>query len=143
MQNYDALQFECQKFADDDEFKSYLSENYPDFLATGYYVQVAVGKGWWPFVLHLAQFMRDNGMSGQCRISQIKEKFGTLRIYAEPIADKDIYNLLYGEICRLEGLSASHCEKCGTREHVSTDTKPGGYWVKTYCDACFQDSSNG
>lgn len=141
MKNYDQLQFDCNKFADSDEFELYLRTAYPNFL--GKRVQVAVQKGWWPFILHLAQFLREKDLEKDVQISQIKEKFGYLRIYADPITTKKSIKMVYDKIVELERFSGSYCERCGSREHVSTDTKPNGYWVKTYCDACFKDSSNG
>ena len=138
MKNYDKLQFECCKFENIEDFDTFLRNEFPTFLS--HRCDISIGRGWWPFILHLAQFMRDNHFLEEVSIAQIKEKFGYLRIYADIISNKDVYDKIYEEIADLESFSRSYCEKCGSKENVSTDTKPNGYWVKTYCDACFKDS---
>ncbi len=60
------------------------------------------------------------------KIEQIKEKFGTLRIYTENI---DTTSYTYGVIDMAEAMSCKICEKCG---------KPGKLymkgWHKTLCE---------
>jgi hypothetical protein len=58
------------------------------------------------------------------KISQVKEKFGTLRIYADYITDYQ-----HGAINMAENMSAVTCEVCGDR-----GTLRGGGWLRTLCD---------
>ena len=68
---------------------------------------------------------------------QIKEKFGTLRLYAS-------YEAKYHEqvtpiINQYESLSRFVCERCGyVGENVTTE----GSWLKTYCKRCRRDVNN-
>ena len=61
--------------------------------------------------------------------AQIKEKFGTLRLYYD---GGDEY--IAGVISMAESMSESVCEDCG---------KPGsrrdGGWIRTLCDACEEE----
>jgi hypothetical protein len=58
------------------------------------------------------------------RISQVKEKFGTLRIYADYVTDYQS-----GIITMAECLSAATCEVCG-----SPGALRDGNWIRTLCD---------
>ena len=78
---------------------------------------------------------------------QIKEKFGTLRYYAEyvPSADDEPYHhrtetakrMFHRLIDETERRSAYHCERCGEpgvlRKHLM--------WYKTLCDQCAPENS--
>ena len=57
---------------------------------------------------------------------QVKEKFGTLRIYH---TSYDPY--IAGVISMAEGMSASTCESCGNKGLLSTKG-----WYHTLCDPC-------
>jgi hypothetical protein len=59
---------------------------------------------------------------------QIKEKFGTARIYfneTTPFID--------GVIAMTEHLTAHTCERCSMPGH-----RCPGTWIKTFCDDCFK-----
>jgi hypothetical protein len=61
-------------------------------------------------------------------VAQIKEKFGTLRMYCDNVDD-----YARGVIDMAEALSADTCEVCGGKG------KPvGGRWVQTLCEECNQ-----
>lgn len=57
---------------------------------------------------------------------QVKEKFGTLRIYAHGCT-----NEIYAAIEEAEGRSATMCEQCGATSCVN-----GNGWLSTICNAC-------
>lgn len=61
-------------------------------------------------------------------VAQIKEKFGTLRLYFDNVND---YN--QGVIDLAEVMSAEICEVCGER-----GKSIGGRWVQTLCKECNQ-----
>jgi hypothetical protein len=61
-------------------------------------------------------------------VAQIKEKFGTLRMYCDNVDD-----YARGVIDMAETLSGETCEACGGKG------KPvGGRWVQTLCEECNQ-----
>jgi hypothetical protein len=82
----------------------------------------SVGKGWSSLIRTALKYKPKD-----TKIVQVKEKFGTLRIYHEPYTEK------YEEIINiLEYVSAHTCEHCG---------KPGRLdkrypWCLTLCVEC-------
>jgi hypothetical protein len=62
------------------------------------------------------------------KFAQIKEKFGTLRVYVDG-GNKEIWDI----IDQAERQSGLTCEECGTTEGNIT-TKGG--WIRTLCDPC-------
>ena len=88
---------------------------------------LAVDPGWFDLlfaVFHLAGGM---GAANRWETVQVKEKYGTLRIYYE--AEPDVSDRLDRIIEAAEHLSAHICEKCGAPGEI----RPGGY-VRTLCD---------
>lgn len=91
------------------------------------------------------------------RIDQIKEKFGTLRIYCEPVwpdrqptknfefaipnmgaradAENDVEQKLKFARIRAEGRSAHTCEVCGRPGQLTVS----GHWYRTACDEHAKD----
>lgn len=62
--------------------------------------------------------------------TQIKEKFGTLRLYSAG-GNKEIVNITD----EAEKASANICETCGTKIDVNLLSRSGG-WLFTSCQAC-------
>src|SRR3989304_8672911 len=58
---------------------------------------------------------------------QIKEKFGTLRLYCTPSPNS---------ITFLENASCSICEKCGSNRDIGNTEG----WIKTLCKECGKDN---
>ena len=88
------------------------------------------GNGWKPLIDNvineIISYNKNN--NEKIYITQIKEKFGGLRVYTTSAPDY-IDNL----IIEAERESYKICENCGTRENVITDTKG---WIKTLCNDC-------
>lgn len=86
------------------------------------------GDGWAEILRSLcfmiAQRMKNRG--GDFRFTQIKEKFGLLRIYG---SGGDDY--ISGLIAMAEAVSGTVCDTCGDRGSV----RRGG-WLMTLCDKC-------
>ena len=59
-------------------------------------------------------------------VAQIKEKFGTLRIYCDNVND-----YAAGVFDMAESLSGMTCEKCGAR-----GKQTGSSWIHTLCENC-------
>lgn len=82
----------------------------------------SVGFGWTSLILVVFDTKPDT-----IKIVQVKEKFGSLRIYHDP------YNQKFQKIISgMEMASGSICEWCG--KVGSSDTL--NYWIKTLCDDC-------
>lgn len=89
------------------------------------------GKGWWPMIEKVASAIDSfNAVhpDSPVEVSQIKQKFGGLRIYHNN-APEDIRLLID------EAVEASWrtCERCGTTEGVTTNLE--GYRL-TLCPEC-------
>ena len=96
------------------EFHDHYKDYYP------------VGKGWKPIVDKLVDDIIK--IAPDTNISQIKEKFGTLRFYCSGDGGDAIYKLIE----KAEQESAKTCEMCGTKERVTTK----GGWLITLCPPC-------
>jgi len=91
------------------------------------------GRGWYPLIYELLdklQAIEDRDKMG-LEITQIKEKFGGLRVYTN-IETREIWEL----IDKYEAKSFTICEACG---------KPGKLrnnhgWYITLCDECQKES---
>jgi len=63
-------------------------------------------------------------------LSQVKEKFGALRVYVDD-CDDPFPSWMNDEIAKAEELSRKTCENCGDPGELR-----GGSWLKTLCDPC-------
>jgi hypothetical protein len=70
-------------------------------------------------------------------ILQIKEKFGRLRIYFEPLKTKIVNDELWNIINAAEEESSKICEFCGEPAEIKK-IKGFGEWLKCICDKCFK-----
>lgn len=98
------------------------------------FVLGGVGKGWHPFLTMLIEQM--NLWCKEAHITQVKEKFGTLRFYTAAVVLKD--NLegwavpdFEAWIHFAEEVSGYYCETCG-----APGTRRDTGWIKTLCDTC-------
>lgn len=93
------------------------------YLPTGYDIETglaSVGSGWAELVRRAFEALPEGHT-----IVQVKEKFGSLRIYFEPNqrAYEDLLDQLASE-------SLAICEVCGNSGRLRTDR----YWQRTLCD---------
>jgi ribosomal protein S14 len=99
---------------------------------------VECGKGWHgliqPIFDYVKEYNRDKDVGERIVIRQIKEKYGSLRIYTNFVTDE-----LDEIIEKAEAESTRVCELCGTREHVGT--KHDG-WIMTLCRNCVQEMAD-
>jgi hypothetical protein len=90
------------------------------------------GDGWYWLLdqvcLMITQYSRDNRNVGPVLFSQIKEKWGGLRIYYSG-GDSAIADIIWFAA----QLSYSICENCGTTDKVSRNKKG---WIQTLCKGC-------
>lgn len=96
------------------------------------------GDGWLEILVSLCENIeeeceKDAEAKKNFKFSQIKEKFGTLRVYTRG-GNKAIYDL----ILDAEKESAKVCEYCGIRdETIATKGTIGQFgWIRTLCQNC-------
>jgi hypothetical protein len=92
---------------------------------------IECGDGWYWLIDELCaalQYETDKFNAPQVQFSQIKEKFGELRIYT----DSNDSNVQKAQMDFAEDLSNKICENCG--QMGATKTKTG--YVKTLCEKC-------
>lgn len=89
--------------------------------------QAQVGPGWAELLTELHEKLEFLAKAQGCdyTVSQIKEKFGTLRFYA------NCTDIMQDCISAAEHQSSFVCEGCG-----DYGTLRKGGWLKTLCDKC-------
>jgi len=103
---------------------------------TAMYWGVECGPGWYNLIDTLCyslQKLTDKKGHPQVEFTQVKEKFGSLRIYTQGGSD-----LQWELISFAEDLSKKICEKCGKPGQLRNDG-----WMITLCDDCQKRRDNG
>ncbi len=108
-----------------------LVEDFPSLFYVRPRCGIDYGEGWDGLIRKLCtKIVAIAPQVGYVTVTQIKEKFGTLRFYIDPVnVDKENWELIGQAISEAEQESAITCEYCG---------KPGvarsGSWIRTLCD---------
>ena len=118
----------------DKELQNKLREKYPtvmkeyggDMRQTCMAWGVCCGDGWYDIIDKLCSKLEPMGVVA----AQIKEKFGGLRFYINPV-DKGDWDTIHNAINEAERKSYKTCENCG-----QPGERKGGAWVRTLCDEC-------
>lgn len=89
------------------------------------------GDGW-KKILHecfaALRVLKEHGIAPNLGLMQVKEKFGTLRVY---LYGEDPYEIAFAVASHAEHRSSNTCEDCG-----DYGTRRGGGWIRTLCDKC-------
>lgn len=97
------------------------------------------GDGWYEIIrnlcLQIQEYCDSNQEVPQVEVTQVKEKFGSLRFYVNWGNDK-----IYSFISKAEGLSGVTCELCGSQKDDVKMRSKG--WITVRCDKCY-DSQGG
>lgn len=123
----------------------FTREEYPILLEKD--IGCAVPDTWFPHVKHLLDHMEWLSTASpefsSLRVLQIKEKFGSLRVYTEfnPVVQKDSWQteeyyrgFLRGIIDMTGFICANTCVECGSHEEILNTTKgTDGGWVAPRC----------
>ena len=121
------------------EYDEYLVKNFPNLYRQRYLSPQETcmcwgfdtGNGWFDLIKRLSEDITK--ISPETEAVQVKEKFGGLRFYVTNATD-EVYKLIE----EAENESFKICEKCGSRENVTTE----GCWVFTLCDKCWENKRN-
>lgn len=104
-----------------------IIKKYPQFFEEK--PNVYVGKGWHKILLKMCQeidlFLKEQP-DDSFKINQIKEKFGSLRVYIWAEKNTEMINSI---IRKYEDISAHVCEKCGLPSKIRTDLG----WIQSLC----------
>lgn len=123
----------------DERLENYLKENYPQIIPENFYFEC--GDGW--FLILNAAFDRMMKTKDKTRfendpyprVAQIKEKFGTMRLYIDSLdAGREYWDAINSIVTMAETLSSRTCESCG-RAGFPHDAG----WMKVYCKWCQTD----
>jgi hypothetical protein len=112
------------------ELTKKLLDKYPTLYNQQHFWGFECGDGWYNIIDHLSSAITTytNPKSEfpvfDIFVSQVKEKFGELRFYADN-TDK----VIDGMIWLAEHMSENTCETCGNRGEMR-----GGSWLVTLCD---------
>lgn len=87
-------------------------------------------------IKHHVKYKRYKEPEFNPKVEQVKEKFGTLRIYLSGGDD-----ITTGYIDMACSLSALFCLTCGTRKDVSFGKD--GFWLNTRCSTCREKNERG
>ncbi len=133
------------KYSSREKFEEYMMRKYPILFPIPYWIYedyeytCECDKGWYPLIdTTLSKLKLVSQMSGiLMTITQIKEKYGSLRIYYGFIPSVKPPNQLWIDIIAdiintAEQRSQTTCEVCGTYGELSERKN----WVKTLCEDC-------
>lgn len=94
---------------------------------------ISCDRGWYPLMVE-----HDAKLAAICPeyvVHQVKEKYGTLRYYAEPCAKHGkSYELFDALELEVEKRSAVTCEDCGAAGRLCVKA----HWYRTLCDDCIE-----
>jgi Zn finger protein HypA/HybF involved in hydrogenase expression len=122
----------------DKEKEQALYDKYPDFFCqrnlspqeTCMCWGIAIGNGWYDIIDNmcnkLMQYQRSVPKLKRIEATQVKEKFGTLRVYTN--INDDAIDAIIEEA---ERASCITCETCGKPGHMNK-----GPWLRVQCDTC-------
>ena len=89
------------------------------------YAKMCVGAGWHGLVDELFDLAEKEDFT----VTDVKEKFGTLRIYADSLSEEDDKVL-----ADLERRSCTMCECCGAPSNLQSHHG----WLKNICKPCME-----
>ena len=121
-----------------EQLTNYLRETYPDILGDVY---IECGDGWFLILngafqemMSIKSFPRFKD-AAYPQVTQIKEKFGSMRFYIDPLeGGMEYFDRIYAVVNMAETLSSRTCESCGRAGFPR-----GERWIKCHCRWCDTD----
>ena len=123
-----------------ERLEQYLKYNYSEIIPENFYFEC--GDGW--FLILNAAFREMMKIKSRKRfdnapyprVAQIKEKFGSMRFYLDPLdGGEEYYDQIYAVVNMAETLSARTCDSCG-RPALPRESRR---WIKCHCKWCLTD----
>jgi hypothetical protein len=126
------------------KFEAELHEKYPNLFKIDLRrpkafqrVPCQCGSGWYGIIAsacaEINNYLEKHPAKPEFKWTQIKEKFGGLRLYYDgPDAE-----FIRGVIRMAEATAYKTCEVCGNQGTVRK-----GHWIRTLCEQCHQASQN-
>ena len=102
-----------------------------EFTVADFLQSKRVGPGWNDLLLQLFERLFALGWDG--KLSDCKEKFGTLRFHFSLDRSQHIDDCMWDIVQEYEQRSATICEFCG---HFPASARHDRHWIKTMCDEC-------
>lgn len=120
-----------------------LNASFPTFYHDSLYFEC--GDGWMELLLDVGSFITKK--SKDCKAEQVKEKFGSIRIYVSfeyneigiSETPSEVINDIYDYIQLVENKSKSMCEDCGIDldDNNRFKQKKNKYiWIRNICQSC-------
>ena len=129
-----------------DQNTDILLKAFPNLFRGDFYFEC--GNGWFELIAKVAAFI--DTVTTDCEISEVKEKFGRLRIYLSlqldqegvPTIPEEDLSGIYKFIYSIEEASANICEECGASLNAGNrqSQKTMGYWMRNICSPCYKKS---
>ena len=115
------------------KYRAKISRISPDDLLTLRGLEVGVG---WRWILKDAFKQMHKLNDPAIKVSQVKEKFGTLRLYLHPYDgdNPDNFDIALSIANQAAALSSEYCEECGFMGKYRGDLP----WKRTLCDDCHE-----
>ena len=126
-----------------------LVKEFPDLFPQNFGIECE--SGWCELVRLVCKYFQMHLEAHQeiesIKFSQIKEKFGFLRIYFDLSfhdkgnKDNEEFNRIHDFIYTIENVSGLVCEDCGKikNKNFNVETRvPRSMWKRTMCDKCFE-----
>lgn len=105
-----------------------LITKYPSFFYPKFYFEC--GVGWYDILEDFFKMLTNQKL--KVKMSQIKEKYGALRIYIEGTTNTAEYNILKELVNETELKSIETCEFCGKKGKIRNDNG----WYRCRCKHC-------
>lgn len=112
-----------------------LSEDSIDNLYNAFGIET--GDGWYQLLYdmckEIAIVLETAEKPVTIEMVQIKEKYGTLRVYYDLEGENNVARKISDITQKYEDLSEKVCEECGCEGTLRTDLP----WIQTLCDTCY------
>jgi len=106
-----------------EELINKLQNTFPKFFCN-HYALPTTSDGWFVILWEMCNKIKALNPSDNFELTQIKEKFGTLRVYSYCSTD-----IIQDVILDAEIKSSTTCEECGQPGKLRN-----GSWLRTLCD---------
>lgn len=104
-------------------------------IPAGWSKAISCGPGWYPLIASV--HVKLCALDVDYEVSQVKQKFGTLRYRAQPQTDDVRVQQMFMDVLdQAESASVSICELCGEPGSMSVSERGGMDWYRPLCRDC-------